>query len=657
MPLSRPSSRRRYRQYLAFPDTVDGQARDDRDHHSIGALLRAFAAFLPGLRHLLVGALACVAIASGLRLVPPAATGFVFDHVLGDQPLPEPASALATVSASDLLLLVALVLVLVALLHVGIGTTGRYCAEIASKRLQARLRRRAFDHAIRLPLHEVHRFKSGGMTSLLRDDVGKAASLLLSLVYHPFGAFVQLIGTFVVLAFVDPRLLLGPLILAPMLFVLHRVWIGRLHGLWRGVFASRQQMDGEATEAFGGIRVVRSFGREASEAMRFVTTHHLMIRQELRVWSRALMVDVCWALLIPLCLAAALFYGGLRILGDRAEVAAGLMAGPDALTTGDLVAFLFYLALLLEPMAVLSRSLTESQYALASLGRVQDLLRLPRGTPAVRGGIVLAPHAVQGRLALRDVHFRYPGSAEPVLDGVSLDIEPQQVVALVGRSGAGKTTLCNLIARFYEPTSGTIRLDGIDLRDLDAGSLHKLIAIVEQEVFLFDGTIEENIAYGRREATRADIERAAAAAQASEFIDRLDVGFETTIGERGVRLSGGQRQRLAIARALLADPRILILDEATSDLDMENERLVKLSLRTLMTGRTVIVIAHRLGTIADADRIVLLDQGRVVETGTPAELKAASRAFIDLMQVHPEDHEPQQHPQRAARVTREIGRA
>jgi ATP-binding cassette subfamily B protein/subfamily B ATP-binding cassette protein MsbA len=240
---------------------------------------------------------------------------------------------------------------------------------------------------------------------------------------------------------------------------------------------------------------------------------------------------------------------------------------------------------------------------------------------------------VKGRITLEDVGFAYPGTSRRVLQGIDLDVMPGETIALVGRSGSGKTTLCNLIARFYDPTAGTIRLDGADLREIEVESYRRLLGIVEQDVFLFDGTIAENIAYGDRWATRERIVHAAQAANAAEFIDRLPAGYDTFIGERGVRLSGGQRQRLAIARAVLADPRIFILDEATSNLDTESERLIQQSLSTLLKGRTSFVIAHRLSTIRHADRILVLEDGAVAESGTHDELMSSSGHYRDMVEL------------------------
>jgi ATP-binding cassette subfamily B protein/subfamily B ATP-binding cassette protein MsbA len=461
---------------------------------------------------------------------------------------------------------------------------------------------------------------------------------------------IQLLGSLVVLAWVDWRLLLGAIVLIPMVFLTHRTWIARIRPQYRDIRTQRERIDGQATEAFGGMRVVRAFGRQRSEATRFMKANHLMARQELFVWWWARVIEMVWDALIPLGTAGLMLYGGWQVLEGN-------------LTLGDLMMFLAYLLMLLEPLAVLAQSATTFQNSLSGLDRILDLIAEPRemepspdAVSVVRSGGDLNAKSrrmdgngsaagsrevveVTGRITFEDVDFQYPGAEKYALQGVNLDVQPGQIVALVGPSGAGKTTLCNLVARFYDPTVGRVLLDGRDLRDIKVESYRGLLGIVEQDVFLFDGTIAENIGYGNRNATRDDIERAAAVANAAEFIAELPGGYETLIGERGVKLSGGQRQRLAIARAVLADPRILILDEATSNLDTESERLIQSGLAALMRDRTSFVIAHRLSTIAHADLIAVVEGGRIVETGTHAELMSVGGRYRDMVLLQITDRE------------------
>jgi len=596
---------------------------------SAGVLLAAFWRLLRGHRRGVVVALATLTVATVLRLVPPAATKVVIDTVLGDSPPPtwfgqlslwpaEPFSQIVTLSIA-----VIVVSVISVAFHVG----GRWQATRAVNRLQVALRKKVFEHAVRLPLHRVQQLKSGGAASLLREDVGGASDLVFSMLYNPWQAVVQLVGVLAILVLVDWRIMLGGLFLVPLVWLTHRTWINRIRPLYRDVRAQRQTIDGHAVETFGGMRIVRAFAREKAEARRYVGGNNLLVRQQMFVWLWARIIDVVWSILIPLASTALMIYGGYQILHGQ-------------MTLGDLMMFLFYLAMLLEPLATLAASATSFQNNLAGLDRILDLLDEQREMQPTESAIALPRSAVDGQLIFENVGFAYPNSEKAVLSNIDLHVSAGDTIALVGRSGAGKTTLCNLVARFYDPTQGRILLDDRDLREINIDSFRQLLGVVEQDVFLFDGTIRENIAYATRSAKQSQIEEAAHAANAHEFIKDLSSGYDTRIGERGVKLSGGQRQRLAIARAILADPKILILDEATSNLDSESEQLIHQSLQTLMQGRTSFVIAHRMSTIVLADQIIVLEHGRIVEQGRHEDLMQQSgryRRMVDLQTMPWED--------------------
>ena len=617
----RDLARRRAAGELKFTGSIHGEMRPaGPKHRTFWRLLAEFWGLLRGLRFPISLALATLTISTLLKLLPPAATKLVIDNVLGDKPL---AGSWAewwrvTDDRSRLLVLLAAGVLVVSFVQTAIHLWGRWYATRVTKRVQVAVRRRTFQHASRLPLHRVYQLKSGGVASILREDAGSIGDLVFSMLYNPWRAIIQLLGSMVVLAWVDWRLLAGSLLLLPAVYFSHRTWINRIRPLHRDIRKQRQDVDSHATEAFGGMRVVRAFGRQRSEAGRFTRGNHLMARQELGVWWWARGVEIVWDTIIPLASAGLLLYGGSEVLAGR-------------LSLGDLMMFLVYLTMLLEPFAVLAESATALQGGLSGLDRVLDLLEEPREMPDVPGAVAVRAAKVDGRITLDHVSFQYPEAAELVLKDICLDVEPGQTIALVGPSGAGKTTLCNLVARFYDPASGRIELDGVDLREIEIDSFRRLLGIVEQDIFLFDGTIAENIGYAARHASLEEIERAAKIAHAHEFVAALPQGYDTLIGERGVKLSGGQRQRLAIARAVLADPRILILDEATSNLDTESERLIQHSLQSLMRGRTCFVIAHRLSTIVGADRIVVIERGQIVESGTHEELMAASGRYRQMV--------------------------
>ena len=295
--------------------------------------------------------------------------------------------------------------------------------------------------------------------------------------------------------------------------------------------------------------------------------------------------------------------------------------------------FLVYLTMLLDPLATLAASAASFQNNLAGLDRILDVLEIDQELPSTENATSVRKLDAVGKIQIENICFTYPGSESEVLRDISFTVEAGETIALVGRSGAGKTTLTNLIARFYDPTSGSVKLDGKSLKEIELNSYRQLLGIVEQDVFLFDGTIRENIGYARRDINEATIQNASRMAAAHDFISELPQGYESRIGERGVKLSGGQRQRIAIARAICADPKILILDEATSNLDSESERLIQQSLKRLFKNRTSFVIAHRLSTIQQADRIVVLDEGRVIEIGDHKSLVQSGGLYCDMVKL------------------------
>ena len=612
---------------------VMSRRRSGKRTRGFGKLLAEFWDMVGPQKKRIIAALAVSAFGTLIGLLPLYAPKLVIDYVMtepGDVARPGwltgalQTLGLAPDSRLGLLWVIFIGLVVIAMASLVITLWARWQATLASKNTVNRARRITFDHAVRLPLHRVYDIKSGGVASILRDDAGGVGELVFSLLYNPLKAAIQLLGTIIVLAFIRWELLVGAIAVIPVVWITHRTWINRIRPLWRDVRTTRQHVDAHATESFGGMRVVRTFNRQRGEATVFTANNHLMARQELLTWWWMRGIDAAWSVIIPVATACLLLYGGYLGTQTGAD-------GKPMLTAGDLTTFLAYLLGLLQPIAMLATSATGLQNQLAGLDRTLDLIDEKPEFSENPNAVAVSRKTVEGHIKIENLSYAYPkaggdlGDAEDglgkrVLKDITLDVPPDTTVAFVGPSGAGKTTMCNLIARFYDPTDGRITLDGRDLRDIDIDSYRGLLGIVEQDTFLFDGSIAENIAYGRRSASRADVEAAAKAANAHAFISDLENGYDTLIGERGVKLSGGQRQRITIARAILADPKILILDEATSNLDTESERLIQASLGKLMAGRTSFVIAHRLSTIQSADVIAVIDDGRIIETGSHDEL-------------------------------------
>ena len=485
-----------------------------------------------------------------------------------------------------------------------------------------RLRAQLFDRFIRLPLSELHDLKSGGVISRLSTDVDQTTSLVQQGIISPLSALIRLVVVVAVMVAIDWRITMISMGLLILMGLAYYAAMRKVRPIFRSMGKDRAGIDGRVGETFGGIRVVRAFARETFQELDYAVGHHTVIRKQ--VWARLRMnaLHMFWEILMPLVSLLVVWIGGYSVL--RGEI-----------SLGEIVAIQMLTFQILGPVMMIVQSMTETQRSLAAMDRVYEILDMDEEMPD-RDGAQLAATTVD-ELCFHQISFSYqPNHEQPeknkwALRNVNLTIPGGTTLALVGASGAGKTTTADLIARFHDPVEGVITLNGTDLRDLQLNSFRQLLGVVQQETFLFDGSIADNIRYGRREASEAEIIAAAKQANAWEFISELDEGLDSIIGERGVKLSGGQRQRLAIARAFLADPAILILDEATSNLDSASEQLIQQSIDQLLQGRTTIIIAHRLSTVRNADQIVVLNQGEVVEQGSHDELVGLNGRYADMV--------------------------
>ncbi|HKI58151.1 MAG TPA: ABC transporter transmembrane domain-containing protein [Trueperaceae bacterium] len=500
----------------------------------------------------------------------------------------------------------------------GFNYVRTYNLGLVGEALVADMRKALFDHVIGLSVRFFETRKTGEITSRLTSDVGTVQNAVSQALAQFVNQLITLVGGVIVLLVLNLRLTLVMLAIVPAV-VLAAAYFGRQ---LRRISTRFQDAVGEANasaeEAISGVRVVKSFTAEGYERRRYgvgIDASYRLALRRLRV--RALFVPTV-ILAMSSGIGVVLWYGGRLVLSG-------------ALGGGDLIAFLLITVFVAGSIGSFTGLYSQLQEALGASRRIFELLDAVSDLPEPGDPVHLA--APRGEVRFEGVSFRYGDRGEAlVLEGVDLVAEPGRVVALVGPSGAGKSTLVSLVARFYDPTAGHILLDGVDLRRLPTRELRAVIGSVPQETQLFSGSVAENIRYGRQGADDGAVVKAARAANADGFIRAFEGGYDTLVGERGVKLSGGQRQRVAIARALLKDPRILILDEATSSLDSESEALVQDALQRLMRGRTTFVIAHRLSTVLGADTVLVLDQGRIVQRGSHDALLAQGGLYRDLFE-------------------------
>jgi ATP-binding cassette, subfamily B, bacterial len=552
---------------------------------------------------------------AGLEMIEPLFMKLIIDRVLLN-------TTIDTADRFAQLQIIGASFLIVIILSKLISVLKDYRQKLLNIRVMLALRQALYDRLLNLPLAKLWDMKTGGILSRITGDVDTTTGLLQMAIVSPALSILRLLIAIVVLTMLNWRLALTALAIIPCVMLMSFTFARRIRPIYRAVRKDVEEIDGRVGETFSGIRVVRAFRRERRELLDFMLGRHTVLRKELFAHRRELILWTSWGLLLGAVNVVIVWYGGYLHLTGRASI-------------GDIMAFQWYTFLLLNPVWNIVNSFSEMQRSLAAMERVFEVLAMDDDKPD-------KPDAIEAPAVVKEIHFEHvsfeynPGA--PVISDFKIVAPGGSVVALVGRSGAGKTTITDLVARFHDPTSGRILVNGIDIRDFRLRSFRNLLAIVQQDVFLFDGSVRENIAYGRHDATDAEVEDAARRANAHEFIAKLPDQYQTFVGERGVKLSGGQQQRLAIARAILASPQILILDEATSNLDTESEQLIQQSMATLLAGRTTFIIAHRLSTIRQADLILLMDHGRIIEQGSHDELMRAKGLYHGMVVRQLESH-------------------
>lgn len=558
-------------------------------------------AFIVPYKKRLAVAILCMALSGASNVVVPWLIKDVIDKVLANK---------------DIMTLNLIVIgIIVLFLFRGIFFFGqKYLMNYVGQKIVNDLREKLYRHLQVLSLSYFDRRKTGNIMSNLTNDVAALQNAIVGNLVSFVQEAVILVGSLVSMIFLYWKLTFLTLVIVPLVLVTIRFFGAKLRQAGHEVQGKLADITALLEEAISGIRIIRSFNREDFEVQRFIVQNDKNFWASMMTAKLTSLLTPCIEFLAALAVTGIIWYGGISVIEGK-------------MTAGALIAFLIYAVNLANPVRRISDIYGQIQKSLAAADRVFETLDTTSDVQEKPNALTLPP--VKGEIEFHHVTFEYDAQ-HPALKDFNLTIKPGQVVAFVGPSGAGKSTVANLLPRFYDVTSGSLTIDGYDVRDVTFSSLRQQIGLVPQETMLFNATVRDNILYGRLDATEEEIVAAAKAANAHTFIQALPGGYDAIVGDRGSALSGGQRQRIAIARAILKNPRILILDEATSALDTESEKIVQAALDRLMVGRTAIVIAHRLSTIRNADNIVVIDHGHIAESGTHDQLLAKKGLYEAL---------------------------